>query len=183
MSERTQRVFSLFLTLSCILSLSSWFGVAQPQPQNTTTTIPVNVGVVLDMDQWMGKMGLSCISMALSDFYASHDYYKTRLVLNTRDSKDDVVGAAAAGSPPLSLSLSHIHTQSCLCICVYVLEFYQLLVRQQNEIVFFMGCKMSYGLASHRPLANVRTLFTDIFTFFISKEILLRFNTLSHIFI
>ncbi|GFS44652.1 glutamate receptor 2.6 [Actinidia rufa] len=64
--------------------------------ENTTTTIPVNVGVVLDMDQWMGKMGLSCISMALSDFYASHDYYKTRLVLNTRDSKNDVVGAAAA---------------------------------------------------------------------------------------
>ncbi|GFS44655.1 glutamate receptor 2.8 [Actinidia rufa] len=95
-SERTQRVFSLFLTLSCILSRSSWFVVAQPQPQNTTTTIPVNVGVVLDMDEWMGKMGLSCITMALSDFYASHDYYKTRLVLNTRDSKDDVVGAAAA---------------------------------------------------------------------------------------
>ncbi|XP_057467334.1 glutamate receptor 2.3-like [Actinidia eriantha] len=91
-TERTQRVFSLFLTL-CILSLRLWFGVAQPQ---NTTLIPVNVGVVLDMNQWMGKMGLSCISMALSDFYASHDDYKTRLVLNTRDSKDDVVGAAAA---------------------------------------------------------------------------------------
>ncbi|RVW71728.1 hypothetical protein CK203_057098 [Vitis vinifera] len=31
------------------------------------TTIPVKVGVVLDLDTWVGKMGLSCISMALSD--------------------------------------------------------------------------------------------------------------------
>uniref|UniRef100_F6H9F3 Receptor ligand binding region domain-containing protein n=1 Tax=Vitis vinifera TaxID=29760 RepID=F6H9F3_VITVI len=41
-------------------------------------------------------MGLSCISMALSDFYASHGHYKTRLALEIRDSKRDVVGAAAA---------------------------------------------------------------------------------------
>ncbi|XP_027182307.1 glutamate receptor 2.3-like [Coffea eugenioides] len=60
------------------------------------TTIPVNVGVVLDMDTWIGKMGLSCISMALSDFYSSHSDYKTRIVLNNRNSKKDVVGAAAA---------------------------------------------------------------------------------------
>ncbi|GFZ08200.1 glutamate receptor 2.6 [Actinidia rufa] len=66
-------------------------------PENTTTTIPVNVGVVLDMGHWTGKMQLSCIRMALSDFYEySHGHYKTRLVLKTRDSKDDVVGAAAA---------------------------------------------------------------------------------------
>ncbi|RVW26897.1 Glutamate receptor 2.8 [Vitis vinifera] len=37
------------------------------------TTIPVKVGVVLDLDTWVGKMGLSCISMALSDLYASHE--------------------------------------------------------------------------------------------------------------
>ncbi|WJZ85469.1 hypothetical protein VitviT2T_005004 [Vitis vinifera] len=63
-------------------------------PQNTK--IPVKVGVVLDMDTWLGKMGLSCISMALSDFYASHGHYKTRLVPEIRNSKRDVVGAAAA---------------------------------------------------------------------------------------
>ncbi|BFG18011.1 hypothetical protein CerSpe_042850 [Prunus speciosa] len=34
--------------------------------------------------------------MALSDFYASHADYKTRLVLNTRNSKKSVVGAAFA---------------------------------------------------------------------------------------
>nr|TKS11192.1 glutamate receptor 2.1-like [Populus alba] len=67
-------------------------GVAQD-----TTSIPVNVGVVLDLDDVLyGNIGLSCINMALSDFYASHSDYKTRLVLTTIDSKRDVVGAAAA---------------------------------------------------------------------------------------
>ncbi|CAK7354060.1 unnamed protein product [Dovyalis caffra] len=68
-------------------------GVAQ-----NTTSIPVNVGVVLDLnDVLYGSIGLSCINMALSDFYATHGDYKTRLVLHIRDSKRDVVGAAAAG--------------------------------------------------------------------------------------
>nr|POF01955.1 glutamate receptor 2.2 [Quercus suber] len=61
-----------------------------------TSTIQVNVGVILDLDTWNGKMGFSCINMALSDFYASNPHYRTRLVLNSRDSKSDVVGAAAA---------------------------------------------------------------------------------------
>ncbi|GLT44477.1 hypothetical protein SLA2020_183710 [Shorea laevis] len=60
------------------------------------TTIPVNVGVVLDLDSWVGKLGLSCIEMALQDFYSNHGNYRTRLVLHTRDSERDVVGAAAA---------------------------------------------------------------------------------------
>ncbi|KAL9363578.1 hypothetical protein Peur_046363 [Populus x canadensis] len=64
--------------------------------QNTTSTIPVNVGVVLDLASLDANIALSCINMALSDFYASHGDYKTRLVLNTRDSKKDVIGAAAA---------------------------------------------------------------------------------------
>ncbi|KAJ6373290.1 hypothetical protein OIU76_027597 [Salix suchowensis] len=60
-------------------------------------SIPVNVGLVLDLDSDLdGKIALSCIEMALSDFYATHGDYKTRLVLNTRDSMKDVVGAAAA---------------------------------------------------------------------------------------
>ncbi|KAJ6434786.1 hypothetical protein OIU84_000093 [Salix udensis] len=67
-------------------------GVAQ-----NTTFIPVNVGVVLDLDSDLdGKIALSCIEMALSDFYATHGGYKTRVALAIRDSKKDVVGAAAA---------------------------------------------------------------------------------------
>lgn len=82
--------FSLLFFLSLRIIFLSEICMAQ------NTTILVNVGVVLDMDTLVGKMSLSCISMALSDFYASHSYYKTRLILNTRDSKRDVVAAAAA---------------------------------------------------------------------------------------
>jgi ionotropic glutamate receptor len=85
----TRISFSLFFFI--ILSESNFLAKAQ------NTTIPVNVGVILDFDAWSGKMGLSCIKMALEDFYASNSNYKTRLVLNSRDSKSDVVGAAAAG--------------------------------------------------------------------------------------
>ncbi|KAF3446142.1 hypothetical protein FNV43_RR11321 [Rhamnella rubrinervis] len=60
------------------------------------TTIPVKVGVVLDLGAEVARIWLSCINVALSDFYASHGYYKTRLILSTRDSKEDVVAAAAA---------------------------------------------------------------------------------------
>ncbi|CAK7354096.1 unnamed protein product [Dovyalis caffra] len=56
----------------------------------------MNVGLVLDLDYLDAKIALSCINMALSDFYASHGDYKTRLILTTRDSKKDAVGAAAA---------------------------------------------------------------------------------------
>ncbi|GKV03067.1 hypothetical protein SLEP1_g15435 [Rubroshorea leprosula] len=88
------------LCLFCLFCLFIVFGSAEvAATQNTMekATIPVNVGVVLDMDHWVGKLGLSCINMALSDFYSNHSNYRTRLVLNIRDSKGDVVGAAAAG--------------------------------------------------------------------------------------
>ncbi|XP_027333498.1 glutamate receptor 2.8-like [Abrus precatorius] len=45
----------------------------------------------------MGKLGLSCIRMALSDLYASQRYYKTRLILNVKDSMAEVIEAASVG--------------------------------------------------------------------------------------
>ncbi|KDP34698.1 hypothetical protein JCGZ_10903 [Jatropha curcas] len=64
--------------------------------ETVNETIPVNLGLVIDFEDWIGKVGLSCIDMALKDFYGTHAYYKTRLVLNIRDSKRDVVAAASA---------------------------------------------------------------------------------------
>ena len=58
----------------------------------------INVGVIVDYERWVGKMGLSCIEMALPEFYASRGRdYNTRLVVHARDSKSDVIGAASAG--------------------------------------------------------------------------------------
>ncbi|GLT80414.1 hypothetical protein SLA2020_518540 [Shorea laevis] len=55
----------------------------------------VHVGLVLDFNSSVGVMSDTCISMAISDFYATHSSYKTRLSLHTRNSQD-VVGAAFA---------------------------------------------------------------------------------------
>ncbi|CAL5434848.1 unnamed protein product [Camellia sinensis] len=45
--------------------------------QSTNTTIEVKVGVAVDINKtWDGKMGLTCISTALSDFYSSHPHSK-----------------------------------------------------------------------------------------------------------
>ncbi|KAB2619564.1 glutamate receptor 2.7-like [Pyrus ussuriensis x Pyrus communis] len=73
-----------------------FFRIFFVRAQNTTL-IPVHVGVVLDLDTGFGKMGMSCIDMALADFYASHAGYNTRLVMHKRDSaEDDIVAATAA---------------------------------------------------------------------------------------
>ncbi|XP_044463536.1 glutamate receptor 2.2-like [Mangifera indica] len=77
--------FSLFL---CLLAIDT--------AMSQNSTVPVNVGVILNRDGEFGKMSLSCINMALSDFYATKSHYKTRLILNTRHSKGNVIGAAAA---------------------------------------------------------------------------------------
>ncbi|KAK8697285.1 hypothetical protein V6N13_113437 [Hibiscus sabdariffa] len=98
--------FSLFITLGLFIHVRLPVRiVAVAQSRNATATVPVNVGVVLDMDSLVGKTGMSCINMALSDFYAAHCHYKTRLVLHIKDSKDDIVAAAASGG-----SSSHLRS-------------------------------------------------------------------------
>ncbi|XP_057799207.1 glutamate receptor 2.1-like [Salvia miltiorrhiza] len=83
--EKTIHPILLYLFLSNLLC--SKMASAQ--------TIPIRVGVVLEMNNY-GEMTFNCLSMALSDFYSSHQHYKTRLLLTSRHSKGDVVGAAAA---------------------------------------------------------------------------------------
>ncbi|KAF5197312.1 Glutamate receptor 2.2 [Thalictrum thalictroides] len=81
-------LFVLFIALVASLQL------AIAEDGNLT---PIDVGVILDLDTWVGKVSNSCMFMAISDFYAIHADYKTRLVLHTRDSKSEVVGAVFAG--------------------------------------------------------------------------------------
>ncbi|CAL8990802.1 unnamed protein product [Prunus brigantina] len=57
--------------------------------------IRIPVGVVLDLNSPVGAIAESCMTMALSDFYAKHAHYRTRLDLHTRDSADDIVTAAS----------------------------------------------------------------------------------------
>ncbi|MFS7944959.1 hypothetical protein Hanom_Chr06g00518291 [Helianthus anomalus] len=57
----------------------------------------VDVGIVLDMESWIGKSIHSSIMMAISDFYARNHSYKTRIVVRTRDSKGERLRAMSAG--------------------------------------------------------------------------------------
>ncbi|XP_016652500.1 PREDICTED: glutamate receptor 1.4-like [Prunus mume] len=56
----------------------------------------VHVGVILEMGSREGKIILSCISTALSDFYHLHNNYSTRVILHTRDSKGKALHALSA---------------------------------------------------------------------------------------
>ncbi|KAK9931934.1 hypothetical protein M0R45_019188 [Rubus argutus] len=64
------------------------------EPLEKKEVIRVPVGVVLNLNSSVGAMAENYMTMALSDFYAKHAHYQTRLSLRTRDSKDDVVSAA-----------------------------------------------------------------------------------------
>ena len=61
-------------------------------------SVPVRVGVVLHFNSTVGKMGRSCLSIALHDFYSTNSDYGTKLALFFKDSKDDVVDAASSGT-------------------------------------------------------------------------------------
>ena len=70
-------------------------GGAAPPP---TTTVPVGVGVVLDLATGLGKKSLLSLEMALEDLYVAHPNFTTRVRLHVRDSDRDVVAAASAGT-------------------------------------------------------------------------------------
>ncbi|PON58596.1 hypothetical protein TorRG33x02_290810 [Trema orientale] len=57
----------------------------------------VGVGVILDLDSRVGEIARDYLHMALSDFYAEHANYQTRLALSIKNSGNDVVLAASEG--------------------------------------------------------------------------------------
>lgn len=81
----------LFPVLSLSL-LTIYLSFCSSQP-NTT----FQVGVILDVNSLVGRIGLTSLSLALSDFYSSNSNYSTRLALHIRDSRGLVTGAAASG--------------------------------------------------------------------------------------
>ncbi|EFH49759.1 predicted protein [Arabidopsis lyrata subsp. lyrata] len=58
--------------------------------------LQVKVGIVLDTNVTLADLSLRAINMSLSEFYSTHNGFKTRIVLNIRDSKRTVIGAAAS---------------------------------------------------------------------------------------
>lgn len=88
-------IFLLFFAFYCSVQAEV---AAQEILKNNNNTVAVNIGVIYEEGNKLGKMGLNCIKLGLSDFYNSHQSYNTRIVLNIRVyPKDSGVGAAAAG--------------------------------------------------------------------------------------
>nr|CAD1827875.1 unnamed protein product [Ananas comosus var. bracteatus] len=83
------------LTL-CTLSLFMFLSLSLAQQTNKNAIVAFNVGVVLDLNTLVGKMGRMSIAMAIEDFYSIHENYTTRLVIHTKDSDSDDVQAASA---------------------------------------------------------------------------------------
>ncbi|XVF34226.1 hypothetical protein REPUB_Repub18cG0041000 [Reevesia pubescens] len=71
--------------------------------QNETNL--VHIGAVLDLKSPTDRMVKVCLTMALSKFYTTHSNYRTKLILHTRDSSNDLFDtASSASSPTPSLS-------------------------------------------------------------------------------
>lgn len=95
----------LFFFLLLFSSCSS-----QPTPPMDTemgsdgpSSSPFKVGVIVDLGSPVGKIARLCMQIAVSDFYAEHPSYATRLDLHFRDSRRDPVTAASAGTVSLKL--------------------------------------------------------------------------------
>lgn len=88
------------LILSCFLNhaLCAHSISSQNQNININNDILIGVGIILNMESPMGKAIHSCITMAISDFYALRHSYKTRIVIHTRDSEGDPDKALSSGT-------------------------------------------------------------------------------------
>ncbi|CAA3014999.1 glutamate receptor -like [Olea europaea subsp. europaea] len=84
-----------FLLLQFLISLLLLPSLGTEQ-NSTDSIINVQVGVVLDLDSPVGRIGKDCLYKARSDFYSFHRNHTTKLVLHLRDSKETVIDAAAA---------------------------------------------------------------------------------------
>ncbi|CAI9776569.1 unnamed protein product [Fraxinus pennsylvanica] len=62
------------------------FDKSKDSNQETNT---IKIGIILDTKSWVGKVVHSCITIAISDFYMLNEQYKTRIALETRDSRGE----------------------------------------------------------------------------------------------
>ncbi|KAG8380242.1 hypothetical protein BUALT_Bualt07G0172900 [Buddleja alternifolia] len=85
----TMSLSSLSVSLLCL-----FFSLCNAQMGVPNRTF--QVGVILDLDSLVGRVGLCSLSLTLSDFYSSNRDYTSRLVLHVRDSQGQVIDAASS---------------------------------------------------------------------------------------
>ncbi|KAK1352725.1 Glutamate receptor [Heracleum sosnowskyi] len=86
---------ALLLLFVSLLALHVFLCTSQSQSNPHSKNATFQVGVLLDLDSPTGGIGLSYLKMALSDFYALHSNYTTRLALHVEDPKGRVIDSAA----------------------------------------------------------------------------------------
>ncbi|KAK4404511.1 Glutamate receptor 2.7 [Sesamum angolense] len=79
------RILILFSISSCICHAAN-DAIEHGSSEHTQSSV-VPIGVVLDLDSPLGTMADVCMEMAVSDFYAAHPNYATRLRLHTKNAK------------------------------------------------------------------------------------------------
>ncbi|KAI3955821.1 hypothetical protein MKW98_006181 [Papaver atlanticum] len=94
-----KQIHVLFFFIFMSIMLTHHHEMVLVMGEKTKDTIDNNefkVGVVLDFDSLVSKIGLTSMSMALFDFYSTtDDSHKRKLVLHTRDSHGDIADAAS----------------------------------------------------------------------------------------
>lgn len=102
MRNLTPQLHELYVLVFLLWMGFSFYGGSNVTVAQVEVEVEVEVveaGVILDLDTPLGKMSHTCMSMALSDFYAMdhNNNYTTRLSLHIRNSKSNIVEAASAG--------------------------------------------------------------------------------------
>lgn len=91
--------------------------------------IQFDVGVILDTDSWIGNISLSCMRMAVDDFYAVNSGYSTRISLHVRDAGGDAFGAASAGKSVVYSVSGFLYGILSACVSLFVRS--SILVREK----------------------------------------------------
>ncbi|GKF56954.1 glutamate receptor 1.2-like protein, partial [Tanacetum coccineum] len=98
-----------------------------------------------------------CITMAISDFYALHLNYRTRLLLHTRDSKGDPIEALSA----VDSLLNNTKVQAIIGPKMYLQSKLLAMLADRAKVpIFFFCCSILNGIPLLVPDQGGRNLMT-----------------------
>ncbi|KAK8654085.1 hypothetical protein V6N13_128062 [Hibiscus sabdariffa] len=147
----TRKIWTFFF-------VAGLFSLVQPSPDNLTSINEpgiemIHVGLMVDTQSWVGKIVGSCISIAISDFYARNSHYRTKLVVHTRDSE---------GNPFLVLSQALVLLESVKLHAIIVAEnpagaktLAELVSRVEIPIIFLFKAGPALSFSEYPYLLQI----------------------------
>ncbi|CAA7407345.1 unnamed protein product [Spirodela intermedia] len=104
---RSETFLFFFLLLFSFYSSQATPRMDREVGRDGPSSSPFKVGVIVDLGSPVGKITRLCMQIAVSDFYAEHPNYATRLDLHFRDSRRDTVTAASVAVDLLRFERVH----------------------------------------------------------------------------